>query len=390
MSDMHDYILVLARNKESLSLNSWQLSEKQLAAYKNPDKDPRGNWRAQDLSASKPYSAGQFAITGPTGKVFLPPPNRYWRCNEDQFVKWVDDDRIWWGVNKDARPMLKAFLSESDNGITPHTWWSYDFAGHNKEATLEMKNLFDGSSPFDTPKPVKLMMRMLELVCSEDSIVMDFFAGSAPLADAVMRFSSSANAKVNYILAQLPEPTENGAYETISDIGKERIRRAAQKVREEREGQLDLEGKDDLDFGFKVLKLDQSNFKPWQAPSEELSADQFSQQLALHTDHIDPEASQEDILYELLIKAGFMPTEKIETLVLAGKQVFSIAEGALLICLEDQLTGELIDAVADLEPMQFICLDKGFKGNDQLKANAVQTFKSRSQGAETEMVFKVV
>ena len=151
-----------------------------------------------------------------------------------------------------------------------------------------------------------------------------------------------------------------------------------------------MDGKDELDLGFKVLKLDQSNFKPWQAPSEELSADQLIQQLALHTDHIDPEASQEDILYELLIKAGFMPTEKIESLNLAGKQVFSIAEGALLICLEDQLTSELIDVVADREPMQFICLDKGFKGNDQLKANAVQTFKSRSQGAETEMVFKVV
>ncbi len=171
---------------------------------------------------------------------------------------------------------------------------------------------------------------------------------------------------------------------------KERIHRAAQKIRQEREGKLDLEGNGDLDLGFKVFKLDQSNFKQWQTPSAELSTEQLSQQLDLHTDHIDSYATQEEVFYELLLKAGFMPTEKVETLDLAGKQVFSIADGALLVCLEDAMTSELIDAVADLEPMQFICQDKGFKGNDQLKANAVQTFKSCSQNAETEMVFKVV
>ncbi len=273
----------------------------------------------------------------------------------------------------------------------PTTWWGFEDVGHNDEAKKEINKLFsDTDRNFDTPKPLRLIRRIIELSQGrEGDIMLDFFAGSSTTAHAAM-LHSVEKSPVNFIMVQLPEPIEDKQYKTIADIGKERIRRAAQKIREEREGQLDLEGKAKLDLGFKVLKLDQSSFKPWQAPSEELSADQLSQQLALHTDHIDPDASQEDILYELLIKAGFMPTEKIETLDLAGKLVFSIAEGALLICLEDQLTSELIDAVADREPMQFICLDKCFKGNDQLKANAVQTFKSRSQGAETEMVFKVV
>lgn len=264
--------------------------------------------------------------------------------------------------------------------------------------SYDVRDLFpEYKKAFTNPKPVRLLQTFVPFLAkSEEDIVLDFFAGSSSTAEAVLRLNAKDGVVRPYIMVQLPEycdeksePYKNG-FKRLSDVSKERIRRASQKIREEHEGQLNLEDEEELDLGFKVLKLDQSSFKPWQAPSVELSAEQLSQQLALHTDHIDLDASQEDILYELLIKAGFMPTEKIETLELAGKQVFSIAEGALLICLEDQLTSELIDAVADLEPMQFICLDKGFKGNDQLKANAVQTFKSRSQGAETEMVFKVV
>ena len=140
----------------------------------------------------------------------------------------------------------------------------------------------------------------------------------------------------------------------------------------------------------KVVRLDKSVFQQWQNDLAEPDDILLNQKLDLYVDHVEQGATQEEILQELLLKAGFMPTDPVEKLVLDGKQVFSIANGALLICLEDELTSALIDAVADLEPMQFICLDKGFNGNDQLKANAVQTFKSRSQGAETEMVFKVV
>ena len=147
-----------------------------------------------------------------------------------------------------------------------------------------------------------------------------------------------------------------------------------------------------IDLGFKVFKLDRSTFKIWDGSRPGASEEEMIRQLTLHIDHINPHASQEDILYELLLKAGFMPTEKVQKLEMAGMTVFSVAEGALLICLEDKITRELIDAVAAAEPMQFICLDKGFQGNDQLKANAVQTFNARNQGRDKaeQIVFRTV
>ena len=148
----------------------------------------------------------------------------------------------------------------------------------------------------------------------------------------------------------------------------------------------------DLDLGFKVFKLDKSNFKVWDGSDPNASEEKISEQLEMFVNHIDPKASQEDILYELLLKAGFMPTEKVEKIELAGKTVFSVAEGALLICLENEITRELIDAVAEAEPTQFICLDRGFQCNDQLKANAVQTFAARNQAKDSaeQIVFRTV
>ncbi len=147
-----------------------------------------------------------------------------------------------------------------------------------------------------------------------------------------------------------------------------------------------------LDLGFKVLKLDRSNFKPWDGSNPTATAAELAQQLELHIDHISPTATQEDILYELLLKAGFMPTEKIEKRQIADKTVYAISDGALLICLEEEITRELIDAIAAAEPLQFLCLDKGFNGNDQLKANAVQTFNARNQNRDKaiQIIFKTV
>lgn len=190
-------------------------------------------------------------------------------------------------------------------------------------------------------------------------------------------------------MVQLPEPCSESSEpfkageKLISNLSKERIRRAAANIKQENP---DYNG----DLGFKVLKLDQSNFKHWQAPDRNTPDEALIQQLELHIDHIQEQADPEAILYELLIKAGFMPTEKVERLTLAGKAVYSIAEGALLICLEDMIENDLIQAVADAEPAQFICLDKAFRGNDQLKANAVQTFKALNQDREVKIEFRTV
>ena len=204
-----------------------------------------------------------------------------------------------------------------------------------------------------------------------------------------------------FIMVQLPEPCEENSeaykagYKNIAEIGKERIRRVINKIEEEQKAKQSDMFKDTgkkLDLGFKALKLDKSNFKIWEGLSSDASEEEIARQLEMHIDHISTTATQEDILYELLLKAGFMPTEKIELLELAGKKVFSVAEGALLICLENEITQELVDSISKIKPKQFICLDKAFHGNDQLKTNAVQTFAALNQGKDKneQIVFRTV
>ena len=271
LSDMHDFIFVYARDAHAVSVTPWVKTEEQLEAYRNPDGDQRGLWRAQDLSASKQYNAGQFTITGPTGLQFQPPPGRYWRCSEPQFRNWLSDGRIWWGVDGSSRPMLKAFLSEVGNEVTPHTWWSHEFAGHNKEATLEMKDIFGGVSPFDTPKPVRLLERLCCLFTAEASVVLDFFAGSATTAHAVLKLNRADGGDRRFIMVQLPEPLArpvalegSGELRTIADIGKERIRRVVARLKDARKDELGIpERETPEDLGFRVYRLAESALRPW-------------------------------------------------------------------------------------------------------------------------------
>lgn len=231
---------------------------------------------------------------------------------------------------------------------------------------------------------------------------MDFFSGSGSTGEAVLDLIAEESSDLRFILVQLPEPNlENdktgkaalkAGYKTIADISKERIRRAGARIRSETENQLDLEGNKELDLGFKVLKLNQSNFKQWQAPEKDISDEDLLAQMELNIEHIDPQASQEDLLYELLIKAGVRPTESIEQIQLAGHKLYSVAEGSLFVHLEDDIDQALMDAVLTKAPGQFICLDKAFHGNDQLKANAMHTFHAYNQGKEKidQIDFKTV
>ncbi len=264
--------------------------------------------------------------------------------------------------------------------------------------SYDVRDLFpEYKKAFTNPKPVRLLQAFVPFLSkSEQDIVLDFFAGSSSTAEAVLRLNAKDGINRPYIMVQLPEycdeksePYKNG-YMRLSDVSKERIRRAAQKIRDELHGADSATGNSSIDLGFKVLKLDKSNFVQWGGGQRIQDTSSLEKQLEMHVSHVDQHSTQEDLLMELLLKSGFQPTDRVESVNLGGKKVYSIADGALLICLEEELTADLVDGVADLEPMQFICLDKSFKGNDQLKANAVQTFKSRSQGAETEMVFKVV
>ncbi len=178
ISNTHDHLLLYTRNSLNFSIKRIERSDAQVAKFTNPDNDPRGAWKAENLSAGKFYSAGQFEICGPTGKTFLPPKGRYWRCNEAQYEAWRKDGRITFGKSGDGRPMLKKYLSELKGGITPSTWWPHDEVGNNKEASIHTKHLFGDQAVFSTPKPEKLIERILSLATNPGDLVLDSFAGS--------------------------------------------------------------------------------------------------------------------------------------------------------------------------------------------------------------------
>jgi len=178
ISNTHDHILVCAKDALQLQVGKLGRTDDQIAKFTNHDNDPRGPWKSENLSAGKFYSAGQFEITGPTGKAFLPPKGRYWRCNEAQFKAWLADGRITFGKGGDGRPMLKKFLAELKGGITPSTWWPHEETGSNKEASLNLKQLFGEQEVFSTPKPEKLLSRIIELTTNPGDLVLDSFAGS--------------------------------------------------------------------------------------------------------------------------------------------------------------------------------------------------------------------
>ena len=379
ISDMHDFIHVYARDYQSFSANKWPLSEEQLKAYKNPDNDPRGLWRAQDLSASKPYQAGLFTIQR-NGQEFSPPPNRYWRCNEEQFKKWDAEGRIWWGMAGDARPMLKSFINEKDATTTPHTWWDYSSSGHNKEATLELKALFDGSSPFDTPKPVRLLRRLLQTFAS-DGICMDFFAGSSSFADAVLNENAAGSTKYSFIQVQWPEVVKRrneglDSFGTISELSQERIRRAGQKILE---GECHPDWNKDV--GFRVLKIDSSNMADvFYTPNQTSQPDLLSR-----VDNIKPDRTVEDLLFQVLLDWGVDLTLPIRRETVQGKTVFFVADTALMACFDDGISEDLVKELAGHAPMRIVFKDTGF-ADDQTKINVRQIFKALSPSSEVKAI----
>lgn len=229
---------------------------------------------------------------------------------------------------------------------------------------------------FEHPKPKALIAKSLQLGAGPDDVILDFFAGSGTTADVVLDSNNADGGRRKFILVQLPEPTEHEQFKTIADITEERVRRAIKKLNDTDKHQLALAADKRQDRGFRVFKLQSSNFKAWNSDQPKDDAE-LAKQLTLHANHLVDGRSQEDVLYELLLKSGFPLATKVEKMGLAGKAVFSIADGMMLICLERELTSDVIKAMADKKPERVVCLDAGFADNDQLKTNAVQTMKSK-------------
>lgn len=374
ISNSHDYVLMYVKSIESFKIGRLPRTEEADARYKNPDNDPRGVWQSSDISVKTYNAECDYPITAPSGRVIEPPTGRCWRLSKKGFLERLHDNRIWFGSEGDGVPRIKRFLTELKyDGMAPQSIMFYKDVGHSQEGAQEVTALLEAGA-FDGPKPLRLLNRLLTLAnIKEDDTILDFFAGSASTAHAVMQFNFKNNKKQKYIMVQLPEACDEkseafkAGFKTIADIGKERIRRAAKKIDEENP---DYKG----DLGFKVYKLDQSNFKVWDGQA--LEGEALTKQLETHIDHIIPGSTDEAVLYEILLKAGYPLTTKIETLTLADKTVYSIADDALLLCLDRKLNKGVITEMAKREPSRVVCLDLGFTHNDQLKTNAVQIMKS--------------
>lgn len=400
-----DYILVYSKT-DAYQLSRLPMTKEEAAIYN--EEDERGRYLLRSLRRTGGENRREdrpsmfFPVTAPDGTEVLPlAPEGWesrWVCGRDTYDQLLQsDDIVWKQVNKNGELKWQVYQKTymSEEGRESSDLWAKEDG--NKKATREVNALFGGTKVFDHPKPVGLMKKIIQLGTNklDESIVLDFFAGSGSMGHAVYEKNIEDGGNRRFILVQLPEMLSEESqgkklgYETIADISKDRLRRSAESLANGSEGQLNFGVSSQNDGAFKVCKLGPSTFQKWQTASE-ISKENLEQQLQLHVNNVDDLATQEEILYELLLKAGFELTVQIDELEVVGKTVFSVAEGALMICLEEELTAGFIDAVADLEPMQFICLDKGFNGNDQLKANAVQTFKSRSQNSESEFVFKVV
>ena len=217
VSDTHDFIVCYAKSKIFWHPNLVPRSEKQLKDYKNPDNDSRGLWRASDLSA-RTYSVNcDYEITGPTGKIFKPPPTRSWSVTKESFQKLLIENKIWWGINKDSRPMRKKFLFEVRDGITPETWWTRDFADDNKIAKYESKEIF-GEKSFMTPKPTRLIERVLQLATDKNSVVLDSFAGSGTTAHAVLKLNKEDGGDRKFILVEMEDYAERITAERVKRV----------------------------------------------------------------------------------------------------------------------------------------------------------------------------
>ena len=377
----HEYIVAYSKaNPESAVGKQWvEAQALNLSDKIGPYRKGRelNKWGAGSSRADRPTM--YFPIPGPNGEDVYPIRNDgsegRWRLGKTAmhkivaaqnalFEKRADGSYIVYEKIRSAEPRAKSFRTILAN------------AGSAAEGTAALKELFDGKAPFDFPKPPILIRKLFDIAGAEDDdVVLDFFCGSGTTAHAVFEHNRDSDCALRFILVQLPESVE-GEYPNVAEITKERVRRAVKKLNAEDVGKLALENDTKRDLGFKVFKLHGSNFKAWNADiAKEPVA--LAKQLEMHVQHIVDGRTQDDLLFEILLKSGFALSTPIETLHLASKTVYSVEQGAMLVCLDSELTPAVIQAMADRQPVRVICLDAGFAGNDQLKTNAVQQMRAR-------------
>ena len=390
ISNSHDYVLMYAKDITKFVIGRLPRTEEANSRYSNPDNDPRGVWMSSDISVKTYNAECDYPITAPSGRVIEPPAGRCWSLSKKAFLERLQDNRIWFGPDGNGVPRIKRFLTDlKHEGMAPTSIMFFKDVGHSQEGAQEVSKLLDGGF-FSGPKPQRLMQRLLTLAnLTSDSIVLDFFSGSASTAHAVMSKNAEDGGHRKFIMVQLPEKTDEkseaykAGYKNICEIGKERIRRAGKQILSLGSGigggvqmfmsEMQLNQKTPVDIGFRCLRLDESNMKPvYYAPKKTQQQDLFSL-----VDNVKPDRTPEDLLFQVMLDLGVLLSSSIEVKEIAGKKVFNVADGFLLACFDRDVTEDTVKAIAQKKPYYAVFRDSSM-ANDSVATNFEQIFETYS------------
>lgn len=383
VSNSHDYVLMFAKDIDKFVIGRLPRTDEANARYQNPDNDPRGPWMSSDISVKTYNAACDYPITAPSGRVIEPPAGRCWRLSKNAFLERLQDNRIWFGSDGNGVPRIKRFLTDlKHEGMAPTSIMFFKDVGHSQEGAQEVSKLLDGGF-FSGPKPQRLMKRLLTLAnLKENSIVLDFFSGSASTAQAVISKNIDNKNNYKFIMVQLPEQTDakseayKAGYKTICEIGEERIRRAGKKIKEE--SPLTTT---DLDIGFRVFKVDSSNMEDvYYRP-----ADYNQGQMELFADNIKPDRTPEDLLFQVMLDLGILLSSDIQETEIADKKVFSVADGYLIACFDAEVTEETVKAIAQKQPVYAVFRDSSM-ASDSVATNFEQIFETYSPRTQRKVL----
>jgi adenine-specific DNA-methyltransferase len=386
-SEDHDYIVVYARDGAKWTPSSLPRTEEMDARYSNPDEDSRGPWTSGDLSARNFYGEGTYSVTCPSGRIIEgPPPGTYWRVSSTKLKELDKDGRVWWGADGNNVPRLKRFLSEVKSGRVPQTLWTYEEVGHTQEAKKELLSFVqfpDSHSTFETPKPIRLLKRILQIATSpdEEALVLDFFAGSGSMSHATFALNAEDGGNRRAIAVQIAESLNlpagnNHALQTIADVCKERIRNAGAKIKSDTALTAP-----NLDTGFRVLKIESSNMRDvYYAPDAVEQGNLLAQ-----VDNIKPDRTPEDLLFHVLVDQGVDLALPIAEETITGKKVFFVDGNALAACFDDGITDELVKEIAKRKPLKAVFRDANY-GSDSVKINVDQIFRLLSPETEVRSI----
>ena len=407
-SNDYEYVLCYSKNIEQFQINLLPRTKEMNARYKNPDNDPRGDWKAGDCVGNGERKNGYYDVVSPkTGKVFNVPQGKHWVYAPDNMKAMIADNRIWFGKDGNSFPAVKQFLTDV-SGRRPSSLLMYEDYGHTDMAKKDLIKLFPDLEkvPFDTPKPVKLI-KMLSIIGSNDNdLILDFFAGSSTTAQAIMELNaeeSKSNRK--YILVQVPEKIEDNpgaiaiGLDTIAEVGKERIRRAGAKIKAEWEkankekGLFDDKGNGDgesnatkLDTGFRVFRIDSGNMKDVeQSPSD---VDQMK--LDFFLDNVKDDRTELDLLFGCMLNWGVQLSLPMSMETVDGCNIYTVNEGDLVACLtKDQpVTENIVRAIAEKSPLRVLFRDGSF-ASDAAKINIFEQFKQLMDWSDDEIIKNV-